>query len=78
MVVLRSSEKQASSNSGSKLLFELGVEKKMFFGNFKPRILKMSVRQESLFMGYWYTDGKTPKNEFEIVLGDCAVGLNKK
>ena len=43
---------------------EIVLEKQMFFGNYKPRILKMYDRESKLFMSYWYLDKNVPKNEF--------------
>lgn len=34
----------------------------MFFGNYKPRILKVYRKGEGLYMSYWYIDAKVPKN----------------
>ena len=34
----------------------------MFFGNYKTRVLKVYDRADSLYMSYWYLDGKAPKN----------------
>lgn len=49
----------------------------MFFGNYKPRILKVYRKGEGLYMSYWYIDGKTPKNEFQLMINDYAQVLNK-
>lgn len=57
--------------------YEVAVEKKMFFGNYKPRILKVYKRGESLYMSYWYIDAKVPKNEFELMINDYAQSISK-
>lgn len=49
----------------------------MFFGNFKPRILKVYEKDEGLFMSYWYLDGKVPKNQFELMINDYAIVTTK-
>ena len=44
----------------------------MFLGNYKPRILKIYPDKSGkrIFMSYWHLDGTSPKNEFELRLGD--------
>ena len=49
----------------------------MFFGNFKPRVLKLQKKQGGLFMSYWYVNGAVAKNEFELVLGDRVESKGK-
>jgi hypothetical protein len=48
------------------------LEKKMFFGNYKPRILKVYKRRDGLFMSYWCLGADSPKNEFELQMNDYA------
>jgi hypothetical protein len=45
-------------------LFEKALEKKMFFGNFKPRYLTISKVGSRLMMAYRYIPSKAIKNEF--------------
>ena len=45
-----------------KFKMEVVLEKQMFFGNYKPRILKMYDRESKLYMSYWYLDKNVPKN----------------
>ena len=55
-----------------KMKFEMKLEKKMLLGNYKPRILKVypDKSNKKLFMSYWYLEGTSPKNEFELKMGD--------
>jgi hypothetical protein len=53
-------------------LFEVPLEKKMFFGNFKLRLLTISNINGRLFMSYRYLPSKKIKREFELSLNDYA------
>ena len=44
-------------------LFCAILEKKMFFGNYKPRILSIYRKRGTLFFAYKYVDTKIVKNE---------------
>ena len=56
---------------------EIALEKRMFFGNFKPRLLAMSIKEGSLFMAYKYVDTKAVKNEFQLSMNDYAQTTSK-
>lgn len=45
-------------------MFEMEVEKRMFFGNYKPRILTISKVGPQLMMAYRYVVSREVKNEF--------------
>ena len=57
---LRMTEVQMKPIKQTKM--EIVLEKQMFFGNYKPRILKMYDRDLKLYMSYWYLDKDVPKN----------------
>ena len=57
---LRMTEVQMKPIKQTKM--EIILEKQMFFGNYKPRILKMYDRDLKLYMSYWYLDKDVPKN----------------
>jgi len=44
-------------------LFSSVLEKKMFFGNYKPRILAIYRKRGCLYFAYKYVDTKQTKNE---------------
>lgn len=54
-------------------MFELVVEKKMFFGNFKPRLLTIEARGSTLTMAYRYLDNKEPKKQLVLNFNDYAL-----
>lgn len=56
------SDLSTNSSTDKSVEFVISLEKRMFFGNYKPRVLKMYRRGEGLYMSYWYLDGKAPKN----------------
>lgn len=42
--------------------YEVALEKKMFFGNYKPRLLEIAEKDGRLTMAYKYVDTKVIKN----------------
>ena len=71
------SEEQSPKKKVGKFLFEKALEKKMFFGNYKPRYLTIEKIEGSVIMAYRYIPSKKIKNEFELNLNDYAVGTKK-
>lgn len=66
---------QQEQEKEGEFLFEVPLEKKMFFGNFKPRLLTITKADGRLFMAYRYLPTKKIKNEFELNLNDYAQPL---
>lgn len=62
----------------SGLLLELAVEKRMFFGNFKSRLLTIASDSQGLQMAYRYIDTRKIKREFKLGLNDYAAALNDR
>ncbi len=50
-------------NSQDEELFSAVLEKKMFFGNYKPRILSLYRKRGKLYFAYKYVETKITKNE---------------
>ena len=63
--VLGQGEESPSKKIG-KFLFERVLEKRMFFGNYKPRYLTIEKVGGRLMMAYRYIPSKKVKNEFEL------------
>jgi 2-hydroxy-3-keto-5-methylthiopentenyl-1-phosphate phosphatase len=72
-----SSSENKETNVEKHFQYEIVLQKKMFFGNYKTRVLKMYRRTNSLFMSYWYLGAKEPKNEFELQMNDYAQPVGK-
>jgi hypothetical protein len=65
----------SSPRRGGAFLFERALEKRMFFGNYKPRLLTVEEVGGRLLMAYRYIPSKRVKHEFELNLNDYAVPL---
>jgi hypothetical protein len=72
-----SDEESKLTNIIKNLQYEVVVEKKMFFGNYKPRVLRMYLRGEGYFMSYGYVGSVVPKNEFELQIDDYAIDISE-
>jgi hypothetical protein len=53
--------KQELTKGSGAYLLEQPVDKRMFFGNFKPRLLTMSKSEHGLMMAYRYPQSKVAK-----------------
>ena len=58
-------------------LFEKVLEKKMFFGNYKPRCLTISKSGDRLVMAYRYVPTRKVKNQFQLNLNDYAAVIKE-
>jgi hypothetical protein len=63
-------------NNQDEELFSAVLEKKMFFGNFKPRILALYRKRGKLYFAYKYVDTKITKNEVEINMNDYCQKIS--
>ena len=69
---LSSQGEQSPTKKVGSFLFERALEKRMFFGNYKPRYLTIEKVGTRLLMAYRYIPSKKVKNEFELNMNDYA------
>ena len=72
---LKKKEDESPKKKQGSFLFERSLEKRMFFGNYKPRCLTIEKVERQLIMAYRYMPSKKVKNEFELNLNDYAAVL---
>ena len=71
-VLLKTRSSELSESSSDNFMYEVEVEKKMFFGNFKPRLVTIESLGGRLTMAYRYLPTRKVRNEFELNLNDYA------
>ena len=67
-----SQQEISNTNFTSEFAFEMIVEKRMTFGNFKPRLLTISSQDQNLIMAYRYHPSREIKRSLALDLNDYA------
>ena len=58
--------------SDEKMIFRSAVEKRMFFGNYKPRMLVLFRRNSQLWLAYKSVQSSITKREISLSAKDYA------
>lgn len=75
--VFREPRPEIPKESSEKVIFSSPVEKRMFFGNFKPRLLVLFRRNSQLWLAYKYLQSSITKREVSLSAKDFAEKLSQ-